>query len=74
MKRSLWPRLDTRKPPETVDLFGKLKMGKQTPIREPEALDEESGYAPDVASILSTDMETTSETGHSNDVQPSLCL
>jgi len=54
-RRLMGPRPATRKPPKMVDLFGKLKKEKQMAIRELERLDEESLYAPDMASMLSSD-------------------
>lgn len=54
-KRLMGPRPATRKPPKMVDLFGKLEKEKQMAIRELERLEEESLYAPDMASMLSSD-------------------
>ncbi len=70
-RRLMRPRLDRRKPPNMVDLFGKMKMGKQTSMREPQGLDEESGYAPDMASMLVKDSETAAEISRSYGMEPS---
>lgn len=60
LKKSLMrPRKLTRKPPRMVDLFGKLKKGKETVSRQSEQeMDEVNGYAPDMASSASGVFET----------------